>query len=141
MNRQRVRLLGGIVLADALSGCVSSGQDFDQAKAVSYCAGDLVVVGRIQEETLTPIPNDNDILGRGRVDMLIQIKRTLAGSAPAASVRATTIAHALARKDLDFVFVLKPAAGAAYELRTGTVLFGNRAMPKVTEDCAATRSV
>jgi hypothetical protein len=99
----------------AIGGCATV-DDGDRA-TLEYDCSDLVVVGRVDNLSYTPIDDPNDPLGHGVVEMDISIRRVIRGSPPKRMLRATAVAHATMVESKDFVLVLKPKQDGSFELQ------------------------
>ena len=92
------------------------------ADIVSYGCDDLVVVGRIKDQTFTALPDNSDPIGESRITMTIDVSRVLVGRLNASSIPATIVAHAAARRDRDFIFVVHLQGDGRYAISQGWVL-------------------
>jgi hypothetical protein len=89
----------------------------DIASPVRYGCDDLVVIGRMNNVSFTPIPDENDLLGHGRVQFDVLVDRRLRGSDKRRRVRVSTVAHVGMNEDHEFLLVLSPdSRSQAYEL-------------------------
>lgn len=86
-------------------------------RTLSYGCGDTVVVGRIENGDYTPVQDDEDIIGRGWIDVHIRVKRHLKGAKVATSLPIRYYAHTLIGDDRDFIFVLSGNGNEGFEIK------------------------
>jgi len=110
-------------------------QDRTAANLLSYSCSDLVVIGRVTTRSGETVTKPDDMLGRGRWQMDVQIKHILRGTEQRGTVPATAVAHAPPRSDRDFLAVLSPIDGGRYHLKTAT-LWDVRPQPSLIEPCS-----
>lgn len=121
-----------------LAGCATIGAA-EPATELAYSCDDLVVIGRVRTLSSEGVPNppNSDFLPNwnSRNQLQVRIKRILRGSEPRRVVPASHIVHGQMRDDRDFLMVLKPTAGGAYQLETAA-LWNERPRPRLFEPCS-----
>ncbi len=93
----------------------------DEDGPVTYGCNDVVVVGRVKTIGYTSQTQEGDLLGHGRYDMKVSIKRVLRGRETRHVVPANGFAHGQMRENVDFWLVLTPAADGGYVIRRGNL--------------------
>jgi hypothetical protein len=88
---------------------------------VTYGCDEVVVVGRVKTIAYTDATGEGGLLGRGRYDMRVDIKRVLRGRETRRVVPANAVAHGQMREDIDFWLVLTPATDGGYVIRIGNL--------------------
>jgi len=90
----------------------------DVPSPVHYGCDDLVVIGRMKNVSFAPIPDENDLLGHGRVQFDVLVDQLLRGRDKRRRVPVSTIAHVGMNEDHEFLLVLSPdKRGNDYELK------------------------
>jgi len=112
----------------------SAGQD---AGVVDWRCEDVVVIGRVETIAYTDMSGPDDILGHGRFDMRIRVKRNLRGGETPPTLAVSRIAHGQLRQDLDFLLVLTPGADDAPYVLQSAAVWGARPRPKLADRCSA----
>jgi len=78
-----------------------------QPEQIGYTCGDVVVVGRLQNNfDYEHVDIENDILGHGWMTADVNVKRHLAGARPRPPIAVKYFAHTYIRGDRDFLIVL-----------------------------------
>lgn len=90
----------------------------DQRAPIAYRCDEVVVVGRVKVIGYTALASPGDLLGHGRYDMQVKIKRVLRGQEVRRVVPVSGISHGEMRGDADLWLVLTPAADGGYVIRT-----------------------
>lgn len=103
-------------------------------EVVEYGCADVVVIGRVETVNYTDISDPDDLLGHGRFDMQIAIKRVLRGKEDRRVVPASHIAHGQLRDDRDFLMVLSPLNDGNYSLASAS-LWRSQPRPAVSQQC------
>lgn len=91
----------------------------DEDGPVTYGCDEVVVLGRVKTIAYTDLAQEGDLLGHGRYDMRVSIKRVLRGKETRRVVPAKAYAHGQMRENVDFRLVLTPASDGGYVVRTG----------------------
>lgn len=93
----------------------------DGNQPVAYRCDEVVVVGRVKTVAYTDLTHGGDVLGHGRYDMRLRIKRVLRGNETRRVVPVSGFSHGQLREDADLWFVLTPTNDGAYVIRTGNL--------------------
>ncbi len=86
---------------------------------ITYGCEEVVVIGRVKTNDYTELTGPQDMLGHGRYDMTVNIKRVLRGKETRRAVPAASFAHSEMREDVDFWLILTPSTHDGYVIRTG----------------------
>jgi hypothetical protein len=116
---------------------VAAGQSHSssQSDVVPYACNDVVIIGHIRDQTFTPVPDAGDLIGQGRVDMTIDVKRALVGDIAAPTIQASGIAHTFfSRENRDFLLVLRPTTEGRYTVQRGRIL-DDGDQPPIAKSC------
>jgi hypothetical protein len=120
-----------LFMADGSSTTVSGKEDL-----VTYGCDDVVVVGRVKTIAYADLTQEDDLLGHGRYDMRVSVKRVLRGKETRRIIPASAFAHGQMRQDVDFWLVLRPVPGGGYVIRTGNLM---RHPYKLAQTCGDVR--
>jgi len=93
----------------------------DSNEPVTYGCDEVVVVGRVKTVAYTDLTSSGDVLGHGRYDIQLRIKRVLRGEEARRVVPVSGLSHSQIREDADLWFVLTPANDGGYVIRTGNL--------------------
>ena len=107
--------------------CISGATDgkamaSEEGVPISYGCNEVVVIGRVKTIGFTDQTSSNDVLGHGRFDMQVSIKRVLRGTEARGLVPASGYGHGQMRADVDFWMVLTPVRSGGYIVRTGNIV-------------------
>jgi len=105
-----------------------------QSETVSYACGDVVLIGRVADQTFELLPNDGDILGHGRITFSIKVKQVLKGRSPGPIISASVVAHTFLNDRLDFLFVLPPPEQGRYNAQHAWALPKGE-IPPIADHC------
>ena len=130
---RRPAIFAVIAFALASAAASSSVVAGSPGPELAYSCGDLVLIGRIRDQTFTPIEDARDLIGHGRIDMVIDVKRTLRGKSSKPSLLAAATAHTFVREDRDFLFVVRSASDGRYQVRQ---LWPSERLPRLAERCS-----
>lgn len=111
-----------IVLSLLVAGCTTI-ETNEPASELPYGCDDLVVIGRIATVGSTTLHDRDEVLPNWRSEWRLQVrvKRIVRGSERRQVIPATAISHAQIRDDRDFLIVLQPKEGGAYNLETAAL--------------------
>jgi hypothetical protein len=109
-----------LLLPLTVSGCATNAAGEDET--ITYGCDEVVAVGRVGTTGYTDLSTGDDFLGRGRYDMLLNIKRVLRGEERRRVVPVGGYFHSEMREDADFWLVLRPTPGGGYAIRTGNLV-------------------
>lgn len=103
----------------AAFGCaVALSADSASAAVVEYGCHDVVVIGTIKNRSYTPV-STNDILGQGRIELEVSVRKRLRGSDYRRIIPAFAVAHTYLNERNEFLLVLSPTADKkAYEIKS-----------------------
>ena len=114
-----------VCLLSLLAACVATDEVSLAGRTLPYACDDYVVVGRVHNESLSTIPNENDILGHSNYFGTIRVRRTVRGHRLPSTIRVRYGSHGEIRDDSDFMFVLKKEDDGAFSIKTAQLMSVN----------------
>ena len=120
--------------AFALIATASTAATEEDDYRLPYGCGDLVVIGRVRTLGYTDLSGPDDLLGHGRFDVEVRIKRVVRGTESRRSLRAHRIAHGQLVANRDFLIVLTPEKEGQYVLSTAALARGS-AFRRLADKC------
>ena len=100
---------------------VRHGNAANEDGPISYGCDEVVVIGRVQTVNYADLTSADDLLGSGRYDVRVSIKRVLRGKEGRRVVPAHVLSHGQMREDIDFWLVLTPEPEGGYVIRSGNL--------------------
>src|SRR4051794_37581283 len=119
--RSRLIAVATFTLLGVFAGVSRGALASDQRALIEYGCNDVVVIGRVRTVAFTDLASQDDVLGHGRYDVQVSIKRLLRGKETRNVVQVSGYSHGQMRADADFWIVLSPTLKGAYEIRTANL--------------------
>ena len=113
--------------------CANAQSATIEDRTLSYGCSDIVVVGRIQNGDYSSVHDDEDILGHGRIDAHIKVKRIVRGANLPSSLPIKYYAHTYMRENRDFMFVLSGNGMVGFEIKHAQLM---SVRPIIPAQCA-----
>ncbi|WEJ98450.1 MAG: hypothetical protein P0Y59_16050 [Candidatus Sphingomonas phytovorans] len=94
----------------------------EEGVVLDWGCNDVVAIGRVRTLAYTDMSGGDDVLGHGRFDAQVSVKRLVRGHETRRTLPASRIAHGQIRSDRDFILVLtRSSANEAYSIRTAAL--------------------
>lgn len=114
----------------------SAASAVEEGAILDWGCDDVVAIGRVKTLAYTDMSGEDDLLGHGRFDTEVSIKRLERGHETGRTVLASRIAHGQLRSDRDFLLVLtRSSASQAYTIRSAA-LWKVRPRPILAVQCS-----
>ncbi|WCM27008.1 hypothetical protein NDN01_23990 [Sphingomonas sp. QA11] len=117
MSLKHVAALAALLL---LNGNVAAAAE--KGGVLDWGCNDVVAIGRVKTLAYTDMTGNDDVLGHGRFDTQVSVKRLVRGHEARRTLPASRIAHGQIRSDRDFILVLtRSSVNASYTIRTAAL--------------------
>ena len=105
-----------------IGACTTEPRPSLHERTLRFSCGDVVAIGRVKNSAFQPGSSADEVLGHGWMSATLSVRRVVRGAdlPPALPIR--YFAHTYMRENRDFMFVLKPVGGGAYEVETGQLV-------------------
>lgn len=101
-------------------------------RTLEYRCDDVVVVGRVYSHAYDRIPNDEDLIGHGKIRATVKVRRVIRDQNLSDTIPANYFAHVYMRDDRDFMLILRKENDGLFMIAGGQLM---SARPKLAARC------
>lgn len=105
-----------------------------EVDTLEFRCTDLVIVGRFKTVSYTDQSTDDDLLGHGRFEYRVNLRRILYGAEKRKVVAASGVSHVSFVNGRDFLLVLSPIEQGGYAVQRAA-LWRSRDRPRIAAEC------
>ena len=103
------------------AACATAPQAAVESRTLAFACNDIIVVGRVENDTYQSVENENGLFGRGWISANVRVRDLMRGTGIPSVLPVKYLAHTQMREDRDFMLVLNQTS-SGYEIKSGQLM-------------------